>query len=71
MNMIESVKLHEDFSQVVSVTDLNGFTMNYLMTDGVLIPGRIWISYGPDKERVSLFLPMPDGAPSVLAVALP
>ena len=66
--IVHSVKQHEKFSQVIVVQDINGFEVSYLMTSGTLIPGRIWLSTGPGGERVSLFLTMPDGTPTVLMV---
>ena len=70
--MIESIRLDEKHPDIVVVTDHNLAQMRYHMSaDGVLRPGRVWISHAPDGHGVSFFIPFPDGPPEVLAVREP
>lgn len=70
--MVDRVEQDQEFpGQVIHVSDLNGFRVSYLMINGTLWPVRIWSCLGPGGERVSLALPMPDGPPTVLGVAVP
>jgi hypothetical protein len=62
------VEIHPDYPRVITVEDVNGFRLQYLMTDGVLYPGRLWQTLSDDHYRVDFFLPMPDGPPTILAV---
>lgn len=68
---VESVAKHDRYPDVIVVTTVDLAEMHYLMTDGVLYPGRLWMATAKDGHTVHLFLPMPDGPPSVLEVQSP
>jgi hypothetical protein len=68
--MIEKVELDPDYPDlgIVRVTDVNAYQTRYLIKDGVMYPGRIWMSI-TTGYRVIFFIPFPDGKPEVLSVS--
>jgi hypothetical protein len=70
--MIDSIRLDEKLPGIVVVQDVNGAQIRYRMgDDGVLRPGRVWMSVAPDGHTVTFFIPFPDGPAEVLAVREP
>jgi hypothetical protein len=61
--MISSVQVHEKHRNVIVVTDESGAQFSYLMNNGVLEAGQVWMAMAPGGERVSFFLPFPDRGP--------
>jgi hypothetical protein len=57
-------------SDIVIVTAEDGCVVRYRMgDDGVLRPGRVWACFGKGLPyTVTLFIPLPDGPPELLAV---
>jgi hypothetical protein len=40
-----SVKIHETYDNVIVFEDINGYRLNYRISDGVLVPGNVWTMY--------------------------
>lgn len=65
---IHSVKIHDQFSNVLEVEDMNGAKRHYLEYQGTFIAGRVYTTFSDSDYKVAFFLPYLDGLPTVLKV---